>query len=112
MAESYTDVSAPEHIKCAGRDAVLLTSYTPAQDDAAQDADSAAPLQTEAPDSVDADGEEAETSEEGLWVMIAYIDYDEDHCIYIHINADAELTDDQTQGYLDAIGDALVIESR
>lgn len=99
MAEIYSGVTGPVEITCAGRDARLIYGSTSGQIGEAEEPEAT-------------DEAEEEGASEDTWVMIAYIDYDDGHCVYIQLNSDVELSQSETEAQLATVADALTLVDR
>lgn len=102
MAKLYSGVTGPVEITCAGRDARLIYGSASGQIGEAEDTDAAD----------EAEELEDEAAAEDTWVMIAYIDYDDGHCVYIQLNSDVELSQAEIEAQLATVADALTLVDR
>ena len=140
MVEYYTETTGPIDTTIAGRSAKYITSFSAAEgtteetseeaseevpaEEAAEETPAEEPAEEtaeEAPAEETAD--EAEAAEEtvavespyaaeDIFVLIAYVDYDEDHCIYIQLTGNQELTTEEIDAHLAKISDRITLVER
>lgn len=109
MAKFYTDITGPVDITCAGRNAKYITSFSPAE--TAETDETAVETEETENKSVDKMAD-LNSDDEDIWVMITYIDYDDDHCVYIQLNSDHELTQEEAEEQLGIFAEALTLTKR
>ena len=129
MVTYYSETTGPIDTTVCGRDAKYITSFTPAteeeptteevltemaEEDMAEEtpAEETPAEETASEETASDENADEAAADEDLFVMIAYVDYDEDHCIYIQLNADRELAPEECEAYLKLVADQITLVER
>ena len=131
LKATYSDLAEPVYFTCTGRDAVFSYYQLPEDDSDEEDAETA--VDTEAADETAAEAAqdvaeeepidyEAEgaviaasgdpTASQTLYNGFAYIQYDEEHSVYIQLMGPKMLTEAEAQAIYETIGNGITLTDR